>query len=159
MRKYLFLLIVFLFITSCEKDDICIDPTTPHLIIRFYDKDDTSKVKKVTNLKIAVKNSFDDIVEIGATRTIDSIALPLNVDIDITKIYLTKNVNDTSPGIEDVFNVNYSRDEVFVSRSCGYKTVYNNVNATDLTNDWIQNISFTFTEIKNENQAHLNIFH
>ena len=159
MKKYLFLLIVFLFIASCEKDDICIDPTTPHLIIRFYNKDDTSKVKAVTNLKVSVKNSLDDIIDIGSVATTDSIALPLNVDIDTTKVYLTKNVSETSPGIEDVFDVNYNRDEVFVSRSCGYKTVYNNVNATNTTNDWIQNISFVSTKINNENQAHLTIFH
>ena len=159
MKKNLILIIILTFIASCEKDDICIDPTTPHLIIRFYDKNNTSEVKKVTNLKIAVKNSFDEIVDIGAVKTTDSIALPLNVDIDITKVYLTKNVNETSTGIEDVFDVNYSRDEVFVSRSCGYKTVYSNVNATNITNAWLQNISFVSTEINNENQAHLTIFH
>ena len=34
-----FLLLLFLILLSCEKDDICVDGDTPHLIIRFYDKD------------------------------------------------------------------------------------------------------------------------
>jgi len=161
MKKYLFLLIVFLFSTSCETDTICIDETTPHLVIRFYNKDDISKFKKVTNLKVSVKNTLDESVQIGSVSSIDSIALPLNVDLDLTKIYLTKNATDTSDGIENTFILNYSREEVFVSRSCGYKTIYNTINISDsnITNDWITNILVIKTEVDNENQAHLNIFH
>jgi len=158
-KKIRFLLIGMVLIVSCEKDNICIDETTPHLIIRFYNSDDTSKLKGVTNLKVAVQNSLDEIIEIGSVATKDSIAIPLNVDTDFSKIYLTKNVNDTSDGIEDSFEVNYTREEVFVSRSCGYKTLYNNVSITNSTYNWIDNFSLLTTRISDENNAHINIFH
>ena len=159
MKKILSLIILITITISCEKDNICIDETTPHLIIRFYNSDDTSKLKGVTNLKVAVQNSLDEIIEIGAVATKDSIAIPLNVDVDFSKIYLTKNVNDTSVGIEDSFELNYTREEVFVSRSCGYKTLYNNVSITNSTNNWINNFSLLTTHISDENNAHINIFH
>ena len=43
MKKYIFLLFIcFVGISSCEKDDFCVqDPVTPNLVLRFYDKDDT----------------------------------------------------------------------------------------------------------------------
>jgi hypothetical protein len=159
MKKYLYLLIVVLFIASCEKDNICIDPTTPHLIIRFYDKTNTANLKTVTNLKVSVENSLNEIVNIGAITTTDSISLPLNVDVDYSKIYLTKNVNDTSLGVEDSFDLNYVRDEVFVSRSCGYKTIYSNITIDNTSNNWLENIALLFTEVNNEDQAHIKIFH
>jgi len=161
MKKYLFVLLMLSFFTSCEKDDICIDEVTPHLVIRFYDKASTSTVKKVSNLKVEVENSNDEFVQIGSTTSLDSIVLPLNVALDLTKIRLTKNFIDNSTGIVNSFTLNYDREEVFVSRSCGYKTIYKNVNKSDenLSLDWIHNINLLFTNIDNENQAHITIFH
>ena len=161
MKKYLVVLLMVSFFTSCEKDDICIDEVTPHLVIRFYDKIDNTKLKKVTNLKVEVENSNDELVQIGSTKSLDSIVLPLNVDVDLTKIKLTKNFTETSDGISNSFTLNYNREEVFVSRSCGYKTIYHNLSKSDenLSSDWIQNINLLFTDVDNENQAHIKIFH
>lgn len=158
MRKIKVLLFLFLIVLihACEQDTICIDETTPHLIIRFYDKTDISAFKEVTNLKVYVENSTD--VEISDIKTTDSIVIPLNVDLDYTKIRLSKNTSETS-GIEDVFTLNYSRKDIFVSRSCGYKTIYDNAVTVDETSNWIENIFVDFTTIDNENQAHLKIFH
>ena len=161
MKKYLFVLLMVSFFTSCEKDDICIDEVTPHLVIRFYDKIDNTKLKKVTNLKVEVENSNNEFIQIGSTKSLDSIVLPLNVDVDLTKIKLTKNFTETSDGISNSFTLNYNREEVFVSRSCGYKTIYHNLSKSDenLSSDWIQNINLLFTDVDNENQAHIKIFH
>ena len=161
MKKYLVVLLVISFFASCEKDDICIDEVTPHLVIRFYDKIDHTKIKSVPNLKVEVENSNDDFIQIGSTKSLDSIVLPLNVDIDLTKIRLTKNFSATSAGITNSFTLNYDREEVFVSRSCGYKTIYHHLSKSDenISSDWIQNISLLFTNVDNENQAHINIFH
>lgn len=163
MRNYIkILIIVLLFILAygCEQDTICIDETTPHLVIRFYDKTDHSKLKKVTNLKVTVENSLEDSIEVVPIVDTDSIAIPLNVDLDYTKIYLSKNtVEETGIGIDDEFTLNYNREDVYVSRSCGYKTIYNNASTSDVTDYWMENISIIFTEVNNENQAHLHIFH
>ena len=41
----LLLLFVFIAISACEKDDICVDGDTPLLIIRFYDAADSATLK------------------------------------------------------------------------------------------------------------------
>jgi len=161
MKNYLVFFLVVSFFASCEKDDICIDAVTPHLIIRFYDKTVPTNTKAATNLKVEVENSNSELIQINTTATTDSIALPLNVDLNLTKIRLTKNVTDSSAGILNSFTLNYESEEVFVSRSCGYKTVYHNLNVSDeiISSDWIQNINLATTDVENENQAHINIFH
>ena len=159
MKKYLLLLIPMIFLFSCEKDNICIDETTPHLIIRFYDKLHPLKTKQVTNLKVEVEDDDSNIIQIGSNGSRDSIAIPLNVTIDFTKIHLTKNFTDDSVGVEDSFQINYTKEDVFVSRSCGYKTLYHDITTTNLTDNWIQSISLQATDITNESAAHINIFH
>lgn len=158
MKKYVYLLAVFSFLFSCEKDDICIDETTPHLIIRFYDKIEVTKVLEVVNLKVEVVDSLDNIIQI-TSGSLDSITLPLNVDLNYTKIYLTKNATETSAGIEDSFILNYTKDEVYVSRSCGFKTIYDDASKSEVSTNWIENISIDSEKIDNEHQAHIKIFH
>ncbi len=158
MRTFI-ALFLFLGLFSCEQDNICIEDTTPHLIIRFYDKDNPSKTKAVTNLKVEVENSLDEIVQIGSAKSTDSIVLPLNVDLDLTKIHLTKNYTETSVGIEDSFNLSYTREDIYVSRSCGYKTVYHNINKHNLTNNWLENMTILTNDIENEIESQIKIFH
>ena len=160
-NKYIagILLWSFVFFASCEKDDICIEETTPHLIIRFYDKTNPSQPKNVEKLLVAVKNSSNEAIEIGSiTAVTDSIVLPLNVDINFTKISLSRNTTPTTGEIDD-FVLNYNRNEVFVSRSCGYKVLFDEIEPTTLTTTWIDNISINNSTIENETAAHLSIFH
>ncbi len=152
------LLIAFLF--GCETDNICIEETTPHLIIRFYNNEDSSKLRKVNNLKITVKNSLNEDIQIGDIATLDSIVVPLNVDLDYTNIYLSKYTTDDT-GVVDTLAINYVRDEIFVSRSCGYKTIFNSIDVFDNSADWLwmKNVVKVKANITNENQAHINIYH
>src|SRR5690606_2190136 len=87
MKKILILfsviLIVFITMLSCEKDDICPPEvlTTPHLIVTFYDIVNPEERKAVPSLRIVgednntIVNTFNDRVSAG----LDSIALPLKV--------------------------------------------------------------------------------
>ena len=55
MKKIISLLLLFTFgLSSCEKDDICDanTPTTPRLVITFYDNAAPTTLKTVTNLKV-----------------------------------------------------------------------------------------------------------
>jgi len=156
--NYLFLVLLLPFLANCERDDICIDATTPHLIIRFYDNLNTNQTKNVNNLAIFIESDVDDI-QIGSIITAtDSITIPLSVIEDFTKIRLSKNTTDDS-GIIDEFTLNYTRNEIFVSRSCGFKTIYQEVQSSGTTNEWIENISIINTTIENEQAAHISIFH
>ena len=160
MKYYKIIIALIILLYSCEQDTICIEETTPHLIIRFYNETDHSKLREVVNLKVSVENSLDELVEIVSIVDTDSIAIPLNVDLDYTKIYLSKNTSETTGiGINDEFTINYDRKDVYVSRSCGYKTIYSNISTTNVSDNWMESISVIFTEINNENQAHLEIFH
>ena len=58
---------------------------------------------------------------------------------------------------------NYAKSDVYISRACGYKTVFqlNATNAIEVTADadnWIQNIEVSQPNILNENEVHVKIY-
>ncbi len=152
-------------IWSCERDDICIEENTPHLIIRFFDHENPTEYKKVINLKVQIEGIDGDYVNETITAFTDSIAIPVKVTEDITsfKLIINGNDQDDTNDNEDVFDLNYIREDVFVSRSCGYKTLYYDV-TTSLINDndnWIRSIETVKDpqDILNQNSDHVKIFH
>ncbi len=152
-------------IWSCERDDICIEENTPHLIIRFFDHENPTDYKKVINLKVQIEGIDGDYVNETITAFTDSIAIPVKVTEDITsfKLIINGNDQDDTNDNEDVFDLNYIREDVFVSRSCGYKTLYYDV-TTSLINDndnWIRSIETVKDpqDILNQNSDHVKIFH
>jgi hypothetical protein len=150
MRKYLILLVILSFtLSNCEKDDICIETTTPKLIVVFYNNDIPATKKAVTSLTV----SADSNVNIYENKSIDSIAIPLDLTKNST-LYKFK-----SGTITDSINFTYDRRDVFVSRSCGYKTIFENLQIESRTANWIKNDTLKNTIIDNETATHLNIFH
>jgi len=156
-RNIIFLLIVVLSFVGCEKDDICIDNTTPNLIIRFYNISATDSIKKVDSLTVLNLDNNAPITNNTITASTDSIAIPLSVLNDKTTYVLTANNNN------DTITIVYTRIDDFVSRSCGYKTLYNNVVVSVKTdnNNWIQQIGTVNLpqNIENEKEAHIKIWH
>lgn len=150
MKKYITIVVIAIFtILSCEKDDICIENTTPSLIIRFYDNDLPTEVKGVENLTVWI-NGKDSIY---LNQTLDSIVLPLDLTQDHTLYKLSANL------IEDEIDLSYERNDIFVSRSCGYKTIFENLQIASSTSNWIKNIEITNLTIENDTAAHITIFH
>jgi hypothetical protein len=151
--------VILLFLTtSCEKDDICIDPTTPKLVIVFYDKDNHSLKKEVPDLLVEI-DSLNTFIPYGTAISTDSISLPLRVDADFTKYRFIKKFDDNTNQVIDVFTLNYEREIEFVSRSCGYKAIFNNISISDLTTNWINEIEIKQQNILNEKEAHLSVYH
>ena len=153
MKKlFLLLLLMFAGLVSCERDDICIDDITPHLIIRFYDATDTTLVKSVTQLSVKMLDIEANYI---SNSTTDSIALPLISSADFTKFVLTNESNS------DTITINYTPEAVFVGRSCGYKSIFNNLDlqVTDDGENWIQSFNIISQQIENETSAHVKIFH
>ena len=67
---------------------------------------------------------------------------------------------DPTSGTEiDQVIIDYTLNEVFVSRSCGFKATFSNVISTPQSSNWIQYISQSTTIIEDESAAHIQIFH
>ena len=154
-----------LFSISCERDDICIEEITPKLIIRFYDFENPELFKDVANLKVNIVGNDEDYVNETITNLTDSIALPINVTGDQTRYTLTLQESEILEQEEnaDVLEIIYTQEDIFVSRSCGYKANFNDVQ-TELEEDddnWIDDIvpQSAPLDINNENLAHVKIYH
>lgn len=151
MRKtlaYLFLLVVVF--GSCEKDDFCVlNPVTPKLILRFYDNADNTSLKSVSNLYVWAEGKDT----LYANETLDSLVIPLNGNTNNT-IY-----NFSKSDVVEQFTINYTPKNEYVSRSCGFKVTYENLEFSS-SNSWI--IDFTpetTNTIDNQTEAHVKIFH
>lgn len=179
--------IIFAFTTlSCERDDICAETTatTPQLIIRFYNIASQENTKNVTDLRAYGINDMDEEIVIPEVNilTTDSIALPLRTDANEVSFILHRNYaiddNDTPDdpeddlitGNPDKITVSYTTEQVYVSRACGFKTIFNDLvfsieeETDDPDNDlgnWLQQFIITATNntVDNETAAHINIFH
>lgn len=154
MKTILFSLLIFTtFVTlySCQ-DEFCSDATTPQLIIRFHDKDTIANKKEIQLITwIGL-----DTLEQYTGNTTDSIVIPLNtVDTSVTYNLSILDSIDS----EETLTVNYTVEDVFVSKSCGFKSVFNNVTFTSTNNNWLNSIEQISTKITNENQVHVQIFH
>lgn len=169
MKKLIALILILSVFISCEKDDICSaeTSTTPMLVLRFYDIADEVETKQVPNLLVYGLNDFDQIIafsHIGLTASnSDSIAIPLRTDGNLTRFVLHRDFegDDFETGNFDVITANYEREDVYVSRACGYKDIFNDLtlNLETDTDNWVINSEILNTTINNETTAHVKIFH
>ncbi|RZJ31900.1 MAG: hypothetical protein EOO48_00720 [Flavobacterium sp.] len=156
---------VALFAWNCEKDDICDEATstTPRLILHFYDAANPTTEKNVTNLSVTAVGSTNDPLTFNGKSQIE---LPLKTTDDATSYSLI--LNSTSPTLdnEDLLTFNYARSEVFVSRACGYKVVFQLDPTTPFVHDdptpadglWMQSVQVTQPNVQNENEVHISIY-
>ena len=163
MKKIVLLLLLTITFSSCEKDDVCTDETTPRLILEFYDISNPANLKNVLNLKVTGEGQ----TELGTYNGVNIVELPLDITNDITKYSLILNSASSTGANEDFLQFNYTRQNVFVSRACGYKTIFelnatpNGVIKTDSTTPdgfWIQDINIVTTNIETENETHIKIY-
>lgn len=150
MKKTLVTLLLLMIIWSCTKDDFCTQsPVTPNLILRFYDDINRGDLKSTSGLFIWADNK-DTIFINQAT---DSLVIPLNTASNQT-IY-----NLSEGNVVNQFTINYTIRNEFVSRSCGFKSIYENVTFSS-SSTWITDFTpTTLTSIENQNSAHVQIFH
>ncbi len=174
MNKNLFLLLLIASVVfhGCERDDICPEstPTTPRLIIEFFDVANPETLKSVDDLVIIGEGQTEPLeYENGSTiSTPTSILLPLRTTDDTTTYILYKDYEEDEDGNiiggnPDTIIVSYARKDVYVSRACGYKTIFENfgVDVVDDGDNWILTTPLAdgITTIENENQTHVNITH
>ena len=172
MKKLILLLFVIAFsFSSCEKDDICDanTVTTPRLVISFYDANNPSELKEVTNLTIIGEGMTEGVTYESRTLINGStVSIPLKTDADATTFSFILNYGSTTATLvnEDVLKFTYVREELFVSRACGFKTNYTldpqtpyvHTDAATADQKWIQYIAVKNSTIANENETHLEIY-
>ncbi|NJX15470.1 DUF6452 family protein [Tamlana crocina] len=172
---------------SCERDDICpaSTPTTPHLIIDFLDVNNNDNPKNVFGLLIIDTLTTDTLLvtDLNIKSILpgygfiseSTILLPLKTDANTTQFVLFKEAEINDNGTEedtsddfiegnpDVITINYSREQVFVSRACGYKTIFKNVTLTiepDEDNWMLSRQPLTDNQsVEDETTTHFNITH
>src|SRR5690606_15842151 len=126
------------FFSSCEKDDICPNDTltTPILKLGFYNISTQDRFKSVARLRVVginedgsrrdTLNTFPD----RSSRT--EINIPLRTSEAYSSFLFIKNSSDRVDTLEngdiqlieqgniDTLRFNYTRQEEFISRGCGY---------------------------------------
>ncbi len=162
--QLLFICLISITFSSCEKDDICdaTTATTPKLIIEFYDILNPTVKKNVTNLAVKEINTTSSLAFTGTSK----IKIPLRTSQDLTKYSFILNSTDVTIDNEDFLQLNYSRQTIFVSRACGFKTNFTLDSATPYIKTetsipdgyWIQNVVINTSNISTENETHVKIY-
>lgn len=158
MKKCILFFVLIASLLSCEKDDFCIqNPVTPNLVLRFYDKDDTNELKAVQRLSIIAQGKTDSLF---TNQTTDSIAIPLNSLAKETIYTLKMNSVDGNIANNQIatLTVKYNPEDDYVSRSCGYRVIFKDVNLEHTA--WINNLSTSLiTNIDNQTKAHVQVYY
>lgn len=166
-RRLMFIIVLVLGISvfmSCESDDLCEHTVnTPRLVVRFYDANNTANPKPVENLIVYGKDN--DLILTNAT--IDSVALPLKVsELTTTFVMVSDAVYDTASSTITSGNVatvtfTYGVEEEFVSKACGFRAVYNTLKTlVEPPNaSWIKSVNVKNTNVRNESNAQIHLYH
>ncbi|WP_400080143.1 DUF6452 family protein [Winogradskyella sp. R77965] len=171
-------LVILTTLQNCERDDICAEstPTTPRLLIEFYDATSPDDLKNVPRLTIYGEGLLNEPPQGSSDETIvynsntSSAELPLIIDAEeetVTRYILEQDTNlrldedTTTDSNIDIIEINYTTKFVYVSRACGYKSIFNELRVVreNDTDNWISNIEIVETIIENENTVHVRIFH
>lgn len=168
LSGFFFLTLLLGVFLGCEKDDVCSGDTatTPKLVINFYEFLNPSVNKQVVKLEIFSPETPDRILVFEHT---DQILLPLDTGANNSK-YVFKltyqNINTILTN-QDVFEIRYTKEDIYISRACGYMSnfvldnsapLHPNPTITDLADDlWIKESIIRQPVITNENEIHLDI--
>lgn len=153
MKKIFSLLTFLIAFISCDIDDICVEPTTPNLVLRFYDATSTTTLKTTDSLYIWAEGRDT----LFFNQVLDSVAIPLDVSNTTTVYNLSKGTL-----LLNQLTVDYLPEDEFVSRSCGFRVIFNDVDLSvdNPANSWISSITpDNITTINNQNSAHVQVFH
>ena len=163
-RAILLYLLILAGVNSCEKDDICVEGDTPLLIIRFFDAQNPTESKSVTNLRVTGLGQQSPVDTFTDRSTLDSIAIPLRINQpDTGFLFISESADEdgVETGNTDTLTFSYTTQEVFVSRACGFVANYNDL--TDSleadADNWIQSIEIITPTINSIDAAHVEIFH
>ena len=178
IKKISLAVLLMVTLSTCERDDICPEDvsTTPRLIVEFYDLLNQETIKNVPNLRVQGVGNPDVLSSFTGSTAINKVELPLKTDESSTQYSFIKDyaindngtpddfTDDYETGNEDIITINYTIENVYVSRACGYKTIYKAINIqfdVDDTDRWIalaQPLNDN-QSIEDETTTHYKFFH
>ena len=159
-KRLFFYSLLIIFIFNCEKDDICLEgtPGTPRLIIRFFDQNEKIIPKPLSNVTIKALSEDEDYIVFSG----DSLGIPLKL-ISNSTIYTFTQLDDLDNQEKvDTLKFNYKREDYYVNRACGFlSNLIFTTPALEISDKESIFLGFKILNdtIKNENQAHLAIYH
>ena len=159
-KKIFFYSLFIIFLFNCEKDDICLEgtPGTPRLIIRFFDQNEKIIPKSLSNVTIKALSENEEYIVFSG----DSLAIPLKL-VSNTTIYTFTLLEDSANQEKiDTLKFNYKREDHYINRACGFiSNLIFTTPAIEILDKESVILSFNVLKdtIKNENQAHLAIYH
>ena len=131
---------------------------TPRLIIRFFDQNEKIIPKPLSNVTIKALGKDEDYVVFSG----DSLGIPLKL-ISNSTIYTLAYLDllDNRKKI-DTLKFNYKREDYYLNRACGFlSNLIFTTPALEILDKESIFLGFKILNdtIKNENQAHLAIYH
>lgn len=168
MKKLLipFIIILSILLSSCQYNDICTDndPTTPRLVIKFYDAQKPGKLKPVEGFNAKEKNADKFYFKEAITDTIVKLPLQTGVNSVEYELVIFQNQDiDSIPAEQSGFiKFTYTPEDVYISRPCGFRNIFKDFDAQRIASasTWIEKIEIPHeNQIDNEKITHLYIYH
>jgi hypothetical protein len=141
------------FAVSCEEDDVCVGEGTPYLTVVFRNNLNQSNFKDSLTIHAADNINFENAVQVLPKTFTDSVKLPLGgLNTNVTYFRIKRRSNTQT----DVLTVNYAPKSSYVSKACGFRLTYENLNYQS-TGFYIENIIPSPSTIL-ENEANTNLY-
>lgn len=147
--------IIGIILYSCQDDDVCLDASTPYLSFEFVNSNNDSLV--LDSLYIDIKKSDGTFSNILKSGNIYKGKIPLGDETQGQStfyFYYTHNAPDSE---KDIINVTYSTTSEYISKACGFKLNYHNLNFNLQQPYSIQSLTPLTTDITDESKTNLHI--
>jgi len=158
VQNYILALVSLLILSSCEKDDVCVENDSVYINLVFYSVEDGSIAKSVSGFSLLDLNG--DIVQNYDNTTVSAIALVLPTSETSYDLILQKRteVDGLTINTNDTLNFNYIPKATYVSRACGYIRTYTDLSINS-TSNWINEVIVNSSEINSNSDEHVAILH
>ncbi len=151
INRIIKILLTFLIISSCEKDDICIEgsDSTNRITIGFINYASDSP----TGINLSNISGVDNDSIVSESFSGNEIKLPLMINSDETKYVLVLNK------VSDTLTIYHQTNHLYLNRSCGFKSNFLIKSDTEIIKEsgWIRKVSIVQDSIFNEEKTNIYI--